>query len=669
MKQLAWHFDFHSHQRVRIGHNPDPEGIADALADAGVEEIISFAKCHTGFSYYPTDIGVPHPKLKGDPFGDVVRACREREVQVLAYVSFGIDGEMGRRHADWRQWFSPTEPETNEDGFISVCPFTPYMDDSFLPQVEELIEQYQPAGFFFDTMGAFMPCYCDACRAAYDEAEGEIPTELDSKAGATYGSWRHQRALDLIARVGEVIHDRLPDAEIGFNQIGTPPFPEALPESISRLTLDFATFNAQSRQASLCASYGATASREADIMPTRFNQGWGDWSAAPDLSLEQVAAPVLAYRQRLYMGDRLHPANRLTDGTREALTQLSRLWQNMNQALPDEAVPFTPDTVVLHSASAVYGGDLRHFAIDPRSRLAPLAGAHRLLMDAGRNLAIAADCYLDDWLQPDRLLIVPDLPAMSKTTAERLKAFAEDGGEILVTGCIPQVDGKPLDWLGVEDTDDLWQDHLWLPWPATDDHPVLVRGDSHVLQPNGAEAVLYPRAPYDLIHGASMGWGINPPADEEAQHPVMTRATVGSGAAWFLGCPIFTDYARGLNLQQKRWLEEMLRLVQPRPLQRLISPHGSVELVPYADDRTSWSVLLNHGGEEFAPYGEAPWPRTVGPLPPYDVTLVVRDPQMRRPKGVTLGGQPADWERLDDEVHVEVRLDRVWHVVKIAWES
>ena len=87
-----------------------------------------------------------------------------------------------------------------------------------------------------------------------------------------------------------------------------------MPDGINRLTLDFATYGAQSRQASLCSNYGSTASLPADIMPTRYNEGWGDWTSAPASSLEQVAAPVFAFGERLYMGDRLHPANRITTG-------------------------------------------------------------------------------------------------------------------------------------------------------------------------------------------------------------------------------------------------------------------------------------------------------------------------------------------------------------------
>lgn len=155
MKKLAWHFDFHSHKSVRIGHDPDSEGIAEALADARVEEMITFAKCHIGFSYYPTKVGTRHPRMKGDPFGDVLKACKTKGIKVLAYVSFGIDGEAGRKHHDWVQMSAPGVRYLSRDQFISVCPFTPYLEKGFLPQLKEIIERYEPHGFFFDARGAF----------------------------------------------------------------------------------------------------------------------------------------------------------------------------------------------------------------------------------------------------------------------------------------------------------------------------------------------------------------------------------------------------------------------------------------------------------------------------------------------------------------------------------
>ncbi|MCK5844312.1 MAG: alpha-L-fucosidase [Victivallales bacterium] len=654
-----------------MGFDPDVDEVADCLNEADVDEIITFAKCHTGFSYYPTKIATPHPNMKGDPFGDMLAACRKKDIKVLAYVSFGIDGEAGRRHHDYIQRFAPVDPAVPESGFISVCPFTPYIDDLFLPQVKEIIENYQPDGFFFDTMSAFSKCYCDCCRMEYKKIEGaEIPTDDDDSEMAAYGQFRHDRAIRLIDRVGSFIHELDSDAVIGFNQIGSPPFPEKMPDAINRLTLDFATYGNQSMQSSLSANYGSTAPISSDIMPTRFNQGWGDWSSAPACSLEQAAVPVFAFGERLYMGDRLHPANRITTGTRKALKTLSSLKADMVAAYPKNGKGMrSPDAIILHSPSAVYGKNMEDFALNAKGKLASLNGAHRIMIDSGWNFAVVAEAYLKDWLNPERLLIIPETPAIDKQTDLLIQRFLSDGGRILATGSVPTVDDKPVSWLGLEEEKSPWQDHLYLPSLVEDSEHVLVRGDAYRVKLRGAEELLKAIPPYGLSYGMEMGWGINPPADLPADTPVLTVNKVGYGRAYYIACPLFHDYAGGINYQQKLWLEELLNsTLRESPAQRLLSPFGNVELIPMISDDCSWTTLINHGGEDLASrIGAKPWPRTLLP-PAYQVTLIVAIPENRVPNSVLDGDNECEWSKIDGALHIPLIMNSLWKVLKVKWK-
>ncbi len=672
MKKLAWHFDFHSHKSVRIGHDPDSEGIAKALADARVEEVIMFAKCHNGFSYYPTKVGTRHPRMKGDPFGDVAKACGDRGISVLAYVSFGIDGEAGRMHHDWIQMLTPGVRNVSEDHFISVCPFTPYLDKGFLPQLEEIIRMYKPHGFFFDTMGAFNVCHCAHCRRAFKKAYGlPIPVDKESGDWGVYGKFRHDRALELLDRVGNFINNLLPGAVVGFNQIGSPGFPEKLPATINRLTLDPPCPGPRSRWSSLCANFGSTTSRPSDVMPTRFNQGWGDWSQVPFAALESMAAPILAHGARLYMGDRLHPANRIVEGTRKSLKHLSALCRAMAKELPPEGTPRCPDALLLHSPSMVYGKEMENFALDPRLALRTMIGAHHLLLDAGCNFGVVAEDYLEDWLDTRRLLVLPELPRVSRRSDSLIGTFVKDGGTVVVVGKIPDTDAGNVAWMGVEQEPTPWQDHIYLSRESAPDDPVLVRGDCFKVRLRGASGLIKAIPPYDLRHGVKMGWGINPPADKAADTPALTCYKVGKGSVYFLACPLFHDYSIGMNLQQKEWLEELLATLLPKPTMKLISPAGSVEVVGFHHEDISWAVLLNHGGEqtevsgtEWARY----WPRVAGPFPPYPVKLVLRSPATHTPVSVTCAGVELPWKAKDGAVVVQLSVDAAWKVVKVKWQ-
>ena len=210
MPQLSWFFDFHSHKSVRIGARPDAAGVARQLVDAGVEEVTFHAKCHVGYSYYPTSVATSHPRLVGDPFGAMCSTCKDAGLKFFAYVSFGIDGVAAKQHPEWMKHFE-NGPHCWDDWFAYVCPFTPYTDQLVLPQVEEILERYPVDGLWFDTMSAFNPCYCATCRAAFKEATGhEAPRQADDPHWDLLGQFRYQRGRAVLEKIGAFVAERRP---------------------------------------------------------------------------------------------------------------------------------------------------------------------------------------------------------------------------------------------------------------------------------------------------------------------------------------------------------------------------------------------------------------------------------------------------------------------------
>lgn len=657
---LAWHFDFHSHKSVRIGHAPDFEGIAEQLQRHGVEEVIIFAKCHNGFSYYPTRVATPHPRLKGDVFGGVLKACRARQIKVLAYISFGIDGEAGRRHPEWAK-VSTTGPSSSPDHFISVCPFTRYTKGLMLPQIAEIIRRYKPDGFFFDTMGALGVCYCEVCSREFRARSGiEIPREPEDRGWSEYGHFRYKRGMALLKKVGDFIQARLPNALVGFNQIGSPPNPEKMPASITRLTLDPSTRAPQSREMSFCAAYGVSADRPADIMPTIFNQGWGDWSMAHPLRHEQIAAAVWARGARLYMGDRLHPEGRLDPATCRALEIVANVRDRASSEFPpDDALP-ADDVLLLHSQSLVYGEDMSAFSIDARRRIKPLEYGHFLVTDAGLSAGVTAECFLRRWIGKVKMIVLPELPAVEKNTDVLLQSFVKSGGVVLVVGCVPRVEGKPMDWLGISRGAKPWQDHIWLESP-NGSLPVLVRGAFHKLRLKGAKTGLMAIPPYDLKYGIRFGWGIGPAQGTKGTHPALTCRRIGKGAAWYLEAPIFSDYANGGNWQQIVWFREIMDMILPAPRVRLRHSPGNVEIIVRRRRDETWVILINHGAVQ--PESSV-YQRVLSPLPAYKIVVEVRTE--KSPVTVVCGGEElGGLDYSGGVLRVPVIMDRPWKVLRI----
>jgi hypothetical protein len=576
--KLAWHFDLHTPGNVRVNHNPDARGLARALKSAGMEEIITFAKCHYGYAYYPTNIGTRHPRMKGDAFGSVLEACRAEGIGVLAYISFGIDGQAGSRHREWQQLGKDLAYCPPDWGFISVCPFTPYLDRLMLPQIDEVIERYRPDGFWFDTMSALAPCYCRFCRASFRKEIGkEIPTEDHDPLQATFGRWRHERGIAMIERVAAFIHERLTGAKVGFNQIGSLPYPERAPKGVTVLSLDPPTYGPQSLQFSLNAAFAATTGMPCEVMPTIFNQGWGDWSYTTDLRIEQVAVSIWARGARLIYGDRLHPQIRLTPITQDALRFVDKLRRRVEKEFPSPDAELSPDALIVHNPSVTYGDRCEKFAMNPRERLLQISGAHELCLDVGTNFAVASEHSLLSWLPRVRLVVLPELKSIHAETEQELRRYVEQGGRMLIAGSVPHVNGKPLDWIGVHAEEKPWQDHIYLPMLSkAEKYPVLVRGDFHRVKLAGAATVLHAIPAYDATNGFRYGWGIGPACDKPSSHPALTCSKLGRGEVWWLGTPIFTDYAQHANWQQLAWFRALLARIKPSFRAWLGNPHGNV---------------------------------------------------------------------------------------------
>ena len=70
------HLDFHTSEHIGgVGSAFDADDFVATLKAAKVDSITLFAKCHHGWSYYPTKAGKPHPHLANpDLLGDMLAA-------------------------------------------------------------------------------------------------------------------------------------------------------------------------------------------------------------------------------------------------------------------------------------------------------------------------------------------------------------------------------------------------------------------------------------------------------------------------------------------------------------------------------------------------------------------------------------------------------------------
>lgn len=136
----------------------DPKGFdADAwiseAKNAGMKYFLITSKHHDGFALWDSKASdynvVKATPFKRDLLGELVKACRKHGLKVGFYYSHWLDWE----HPGGAQ---PPWPETKGDWEVkqpSQEQFEQYWTQKCLPQVKELLDNYSPDFFWFDSWG------------------------------------------------------------------------------------------------------------------------------------------------------------------------------------------------------------------------------------------------------------------------------------------------------------------------------------------------------------------------------------------------------------------------------------------------------------------------------------------------------------------------------------
>jgi len=96
------HLDFHtSADCTDVGADFDSQQFAATVKLGHIDSMTIFAKCHHGFSYYPTKVGTVHPHLNFDLMGHQIEALHSVGVRAPIYVSVMWDDLAGEQHPEW----------------------------------------------------------------------------------------------------------------------------------------------------------------------------------------------------------------------------------------------------------------------------------------------------------------------------------------------------------------------------------------------------------------------------------------------------------------------------------------------------------------------------------------------------------------------------------------
>lgn len=396
-------------------------------------------------AYYPTKIPLHYktPWMKDtDPFGELVAGCRKLNMVVVARTdSHAAHQDVYDAHPDWiavdaqgqkrRHWASP-------DLWVT-CALGPYNFEFITEVTREIVSMYRVDGIFTNRWAGSGMCYCEHCQKNFRAAYGmDLPRTNDPRdpARRNYLLWRQQRLFELW---------RLWDAEIRKINPGARYIANAGGGALSDLDMKTIGELAPTLFADRQARRGLTPPWVNGKNGKEYRATLGRKAIVGIFSVG-VEEPH-RWKDSVQRGEeiRVWVADGIANGLRPWFTKFSgylydRRWLKVvediynwhyrcERYLRNEAPLARVAMVYSQQTAMFYGGPRAQQKVEDHT-----LGMYQALIEARVPFEMVHDRLLDaEHVDKFKLLILPNIAALSQAQCEQLRRYVARGGSILAT--------------------------------------------------------------------------------------------------------------------------------------------------------------------------------------------------------------------------------------------
>ena len=576
------HLDFHTSEAITgIGAQFDPDEFAATLAQAHVNSISCFARCHHGWLYYqsPNFPERIHPHLeRPNLLIEQIEACHKVGIRVPIYVTVQWDYYTSTRHPEWvcagaDGTILGTPPfEAGFYRFMNVN--SPYVD--FLKaSVAELFDLMPVDGFFFDIVQPIPSA--DRYTQQKMRDAGLNPADEAQRGRFAIDS------LNAFKRdMTQFVRQFSDDASIFYNSGNIGPRHRGLDDAYTHWELESLPSGSWGYQHfPITQRYARNLGIDTMSHTGKFHTAWGDFQSFKNAAALQFECyRMIAMNAKCLIGDQLPPGGQLEPAVYDliggvyASVEEKEPWCRGAEAVSEIGV-FTPEAFR-----------------NPLDRDQPgaIKGANRMLDEAGHQFEIL-DAFSD--LSPYAVLILPDNIPVSPEFGAKLQAYLDNGGKLIASfesGLSPDGRAFALDALGVALTGEGPRDAdgalvRGINYPRGDYAEYLLPGPvvgaglpgvEHVMYMRGTEVAAAPGtdllaeivpAVFDRTWEHFCSHRQSPSGGEPAR-----PAIVRNGNVIYISSPIFSQYNQNAPLWCKRLVLNALELILPAPLLRHDGP-------------------------------------------------------------------------------------------------
>lgn len=549
----AIHLDFHTSPAIGdVGRDFDPDRFAQTMADAHVDSVTVFAKCHHGHLYYPTSRPERHPGLPEhlDLLGDQIAALHKRGIRAPIYISVQVDCYAADHHPEW----IAVEPDGRLSKFDG--PFgtrwptmdmsTPYQD-YLAEQVAEVLERFTP------TDGIFLDMCWDQPSVSMWAQAGMRRHGYDPRDEADRARYAREVAHAYMRRFKKMVdtaHKAARPVGIWFNsrpmtnlQVEKQYLRHVEIECLPTGGWGYARFPYVSR-------FVRPLGLPTLAMTGRFHKSWGDFGGVkPEAALLYECCSALNQGLSCSVGDQMHPRGHLEKAAYETIGRVYRYIETCEPYVAG-ATPVSEIAVLIDPAQ----GD------DPGPAC---LGVVRLLQELRHQFDLVS---VNTALTSYKVVVVPENITVDAALAQTLRAYLQAGGALILSAnaslAIPEANAvshgpSPFSVTYVRPAPPLASQ-----LPETDF--VLYEPGLRLTPKRGAQALAQVVEPYfERTYEHFCSHSQTPPDTVSAYAAVIQAGRVISFAA-----PLFTAYGDNAYPPYRRLFGACLDRLLPEPLIR-----------------------------------------------------------------------------------------------------
>lgn len=594
-------FDFHSRsQTVGLASNFNAERWAERLWKVGCEAASVFIKGGHGWSSYRKGkFRYVHPELSEDidMLEKQIEALHKRGIKVIGYYhTFGSE-PIAAEHPEWIEKDKDGKPRGT-----SICLLSPVFKEWMLPQVEEVVKNYDVDSMFFDGTFPHGPCYCRYCRKRFQNDVGlEIPKDEKDPHWRKYVSGKMEMFRDIREQICDTIHQIRPEVVVSANWAYTLRQIEVVPEGIGALVADIFPDD-QVFNGSYLSKYWVTLNKPFDIMNTAFLQWWGDWGCKPVTALKQEVATILANGGKTWIG---YQMDHTFDVQPAVMGELGKALSFVKEReyLFHNAEPVPYIGIFVSTKSNEVQASFRN---DETA----LRGIHRILNESSIPHHFVHEKRLKEDIDKYSAIIIPDQRYIDSELAVCLRKYVREGGVVVATalsGTLNKDFTKRSNFIlqdlfGISLEGKLEESHAYIKVKDdrlaknTLDMPHLVEGEFFFVKPQDEDVEILANLykPYLGRDGKYLlRWS---PVGEDSGYPAITLKRFGKGYASYIAGQIFRGYQVKNQWNLKHIVANLLSLTIQKKLVEVES-HPWAEVVLCHRDNETIVHFINHHGD------------------------------------------------------------------------